>query len=238
MAEREESAYPTRLDNLVSFEVPSSRFAVLLHGLGRSAISMRPVERRLAAHGYEVFNVDYPSTAATIPALAAGIAARLAVWHPGQPLDFITHSLGGILVRYAVSAGQFPSSRVRRVVMLGPPSTGSELADQLPRLAVVGPLYRRFTGPAGLQLGTNDDAIPARLPAVNFETGIIAGTRSYNPFFSAILGAPSDGKVRVDRAAVAGMRDFATVPYWHPFLMRPASVHALILRFLERGAFR
>jgi hypothetical protein len=122
--------------------------------------------------------------------------------------------------------------------MLGPPSTGSELGDRLPRLAIVGPLYRRFTGPAGLQLGTSDDAIPTQLPPVNFETGIIAGTRSYNPWFSAILGAPSDGKVRVDRAAVAGMRDFVTVPYWHPFLMRPASVHALILRFLERGEFR
>lgn len=199
---------------------------------------MRPVARRLTAHGYEVFNVDYPSTTAPIPVLAAGIATRLAAWHPDQPLDFITHSLGGVLLRYAVSAGEFPSSRVRRVVMLGPPSTGSELADDLPRRALVGPLYRRFTGPAGLQLGTSDDAIPAQLPAVDFETGIIAGTRSYNPFFSAILGAPSDGKVRVDRAAVAGMRDFVTVPYWHPFLMRPARVHALILRFLERGEFR
>ena len=82
----------------------SSRFAVLLHGLGRSAFSMRPVARRLAAHGYEVFNVGYPSTTASIPVLATDVAARLATWHPEQPLDFITHSLGGILVRYAVSA--------------------------------------------------------------------------------------------------------------------------------------
>ena len=199
---------------------------------------MRPVERRLVAHGYQVLNVGYPSTNAAIPVLAGDIATRLATWHRGQPLDFVTHSLGGILVRYAVAAGQFPRSRVRRVVMLGPPSTGSELADQLPHLAVVGRIYRRLAGPAGLQLGTADDAIPAQLPPVDFETGIIAGTRSYNPWFSAMLGAPSDGKVRVDRTRIAGMRDFVTVPHWHPFLMRPASVHALILRFLERGGFR
>ena len=199
---------------------------------------MRPVARRLAAHGYEVFNVGYPSTTASIPVLAADVATRIATWNPYQPLDFITHSLGGILVRYAVSAGQIPRSRVRRVVMLGPPSTGSELADRLPHHALVGPFYRRFMGPAGLQIGTSADGIPAQLPPVNFDTGIIAGTRSYNPWFSAILGGPSDGKVRVDRAAVAGMRDFVTVPYWHPFLMRPAVVHALMLRFLERGEFR
>ena len=58
------------------------------------------------------------------------------------------------------------------------------------------------------------------------------------PLFSAILGAPNDGKVRVDRAGVAGMHAFITVPYWHPFLMRPAAVHALIVRFLEQGQFQ
>ena len=199
---------------------------------------MRPVERLLIAHGYDVLNLDYPSTAARIPDLAAGIADRVMGWHVGEPLDFVTHSLGGLLVRCAVSAGHLPLSRVRRVVMLGPPSTGSELSDQLPTFRLIGAVYGRFTGPAGLELGTGSDSVPARLPPVDFETGVIAGTRSYNPFFSAILGAPNDGKVRVDRTPVAGMRDFATVPYWHPFLMRPAAVHALILRFLEQGRFR
>lgn len=199
---------------------------------------MRPVERLLIARGFDVLNHDYPSTTATIPVLAEGIADRLATYRPGEALDFVTHSLGGVLLRFAVAAELLPQSRVRRVVMLGPPNAGSELADELPRLPLVGPLYRRFTGPTGIQLGTTADSLPAQLPPVPFEAGIIAGTRSFNPFFSAILGGPSDGKVRVDRAGVAGMADFVTVPYWHPLLMRPAAVHALILRFLEHGTFR
>jgi len=199
---------------------------------------MRPVERTLRAHGYEVLNLDYPSTTATIPVLAEGVVDRLKGYRPGEALDFVTHSLGGVLVRFAVAARLLPLSRVRRVVMLGPPNAGSELADELPRLPLFGPLYRRITGPTGIQLGTTADAVPAQLPPVPFETVIIAGTRSFNPLFSYILGGPSDGKVRVDRAGVAGMADFITVPYWHPLLMRPAPVHALILRFLEHGTFR
>ena len=94
-----------------------------------------------------------------------------------------------------------------------------------------------FTGPAGVELGTDSSSVPAGLPAVPFETGVIAGTRSYNPIFSAVLGARSDGKVRVERTHVAGMQDFVEVPYWHPLLMVPRSVHTLVVRFLETGRF-
>ena len=210
----------------------------MLHGLGRTARSMRPVERALAKRGYLVLNLGYPSRSARIGLLASRVAQQIADWEVDRPLDFVTHSLGGILLRAAVADGLLPLARVRRVVMLGPPNGGSELADVLPGMPVVGPLYRRFTGPAGLELGTMTHAIPPQLPAVAFELGVIAGNRSVNPFFSALLGAPNDGKVRVDRARVEGMRDFIVVPSWHPLLMASRAVTEQILHFLERGEFR
>jgi hypothetical protein len=199
---------------------------------------MRPIERLLSARGYRVLNLGYASRSASIPELARRVASEIAQWAPTEPLDFVTHSLGGILIRQAVAAGHLPAERTRRVVMLGPPNAGSELADQLPRWPVVGPVYRRLTGPAGVQLGTGSSSVPATLPPVPFETGVIAGTRSYNPIFSAVLGGRSDGKVRVERTHVAGMRDFVEVPYWHPLLMVHSSVHTLVVRFLETGCFR
>lgn len=81
-------------------------------------------------------------------------------------------------------------------------------------------------------------SIPPQLPAVPFELGVIAGNRSVNPFFSALLGAPNDGKVRLDRARVNGMRDFIVVPSWHPLLMTSRVVTEQTLHFLERGEFR
>ena len=173
---------------------------------------MRPIERLLSAHGYRVLNLGYPSRSASIPELARRVASEIVRWAPTESLDFVTHSLGGILIRQAVAAGDLPAERARRVVMLGPPNSGSELADQLPRWPVFGPVYRKLTGPAGAQLGTDSSSVPAGLPPVPFETGVIAGTRSYNPIFSAVLDGRSDGKVRVERTRVAGMQTLLKCP--------------------------
>jgi pimeloyl-ACP methyl ester carboxylesterase len=226
------------LISLVPMLSPNAPGVILLHGLGRTARSMRPVERALTNRGYRVLNVGYASRTAPIAELAAQVARRVGAWSAPAPIDFVTHSLGGILLRVGIASGMLPLDRVRRVVMLGPPNGGSELADTLPALPLVGALYRRFTGPAGLELGTTPTGVPAGLPPVAFELGVIAGNRSMNPFFSAILGAPNDGKVRVDRARVDGMRDFIVVPSWHPLLMVSAVVAEQTLHFLEHGTFR
>jgi triacylglycerol lipase len=216
----------------------TSRHAILLHGLGRSPRSMRLIERALRAHGYDVHNFGYASRSNGIGALASEVARDIAECAPNAAIDFVTHSLGGILLRVAIAEGLVLASRVRRAVMLAPPSTGSELADVLPGVPVIGRLYTLATGPAGLELGTAPDGLAAQLPDVDFDAGIIAGTRSYNPIFSAILGAPNDGKVRVDRARAAGIRDFLEVPYWHPTLMAAGPVIAQVIYYLDNGRFR
>ncbi|HKW46269.1 MAG TPA: alpha/beta fold hydrolase [Gemmatimonadaceae bacterium] len=210
---------------------------VLLHGLGRSARSMHSVERALAERGYRVLNVGYRSRTADIDTLAVDVAGRARAWANGDRTDFVTHSLGGILLRVAVAREYVSLPQVGRVVMLGPPNGGSELADVLPQIPLFGWIYRRFTGPAGLQLGTRN-GVPRRLPPVSFDLGVIAGSRSYNPLFSAILSGANDGKVRVESARVQGMRDFLVVPHWHPLLMVAPAVVAQIVHYLETGSFR
>ena len=211
---------------------------MLLHGLGRTARSMRPVERALTPRGYATLNIDYPSRVADIETLAAGVARQIDRWHAEGPLDFVTHSLGGILLRVAVARGHLAATRVHRAVMLGPPNDGSELADVLPSVPFFGWVFQQFTGPAGRQLGTGLRGVPGQLPPAPFDLGVIAGNRSYNPVFSAILGDANDGKVRVERARVEGMSDFLVMPYWHPLLMAAPKVIAQVVHFLETGTFR
>jgi hypothetical protein len=213
------------------------RQIVLLHGLGRTRFSMAPVEWALRARGARVLNLGYPSRRADAVTLARAIGTRIHLWCGPQPIDAVTHSLGGLLVRLMVAQRILPLKHMGRVVMLGTPNGGSELSDRLPKLPVLGPLYARLTGPVGRALGTDEGGLAAQLPPVAFETGIIAGTRSWNPFFSRLIGGENDGKVRVERARVAGMRDFLTVPQWHPILMLDPRVLRQVIAFLERGSF-
>jgi len=199
---------------------------------------MSPIARALVRREYDVINLDYRSRSAPVATLAADIGQRIREREHDGPLDFVTHSLGGILLRVMVADVYLPGEVVRRVVMLGPPNAGSELVDVLSATPAIGRAYRWLTGPAGLELGVGANGVAARLPPVSFELGVIAGTRSFNPLFSALLAEANDGKVRVSRTKVLGMRDFLTVPRWHPTLMASPAVIAQTMHFLEFGSFR
>lgn len=207
---------------------------VLLHGLARSAASMRRMERSLEQAGYRVCNIEYPSRAHAIAELARDhVAPRIAECAPsdGAPLHFVTHSLGGIIVRELAATGQLP--RIGRVVMLGPPNRGSEVVDAMGGWG----LFRWINGPAGTELGTAPNATPQRLGPPTFPVGVIAGTRSVNWILSLMIPGEDDGKVSVKNAQLDGMRDCASVQAAHPFLMNDRQAIVLTLRFLSRGCF-
>ncbi|MEO8334814.1 MAG: alpha/beta fold hydrolase [bacterium] len=213
------------------------RSVVLLHGLGRTPRSMDPLAAALEGRGFHAFNLGYPSRSAGVRALAEMVAQQVRAVDDDRPLHFITHSLGGILLRVAVASGDLPLERVGRVVMLGPPNGGSHVPDAFSRWRISGALYRFVTGPAGLELGIGEGSIVGELPPLPFDAGIIAGSRSVNPVLSLLLPGPNDGKVSVEHASVAGMRAFLVLPHSHPFLMRTPAVMTRAIRFLETGAF-
>jgi triacylglycerol lipase len=214
-----------------SSQEDSRETVVLLHGLGRTQRSMAPLERALEAHGYRVENLGYPSRRHTIQALADSLAVELeACCSEAKTLHFVTHSLGGILVR--AWAVENRDHRIGRVVMLSPPNQGSEVVDELPD-----GLLRLLMGPASLQLGTDTSSLPVKLPPVDFELGVITGDVSLNPLFSWWIPSQDDGKVSVGAAWVEGTDDFLVVPYSHAFIMRRDQVAEQVVAFLESGAF-
>jgi pimeloyl-ACP methyl ester carboxylesterase len=210
----------------------SADCVILLHGLARTSASMEELAAAFAEAGYAVANIDYPSRRHPVETLAPLVVqAGLAACPADTPVHFVTHSLGGILVRHYLASEPLP--RLGRVVMIAPPNQGSEVVDRLGAM----PGFAFWNGPAGLQLGTGPDALPRKLPAVTYPTGVIAGTRTFNLLLSQFLPNPDDGKVSVHSARVEGMRDFITVPYSHPFIMEREEVVTLALRFLSTGSF-
>lgn len=204
---------------------------ILLHGLARSSRSMHKIEKALEAN-YRVINNTYPSRKQPIENLAeTAIAPALHSCGDAPRIHFVTHSLGGILVRQYLHINDL--DRLGRVIMLGPPNQGSELVDFFDDYQ----FYLIVNGPAGSQLGTGSNSVPIRLGPVDFDLGIIAGSRSYNLFYSRIIGSANDGKVSVERSKVSGMQDHLVLPVSHTFMMRDREVIIQIKHFLEHGAF-
>lgn len=218
---------------LISTQVKADECVVLLHGLARSDSSMEKLATVLREQGYTAINYGYPSTQHGVETLAEDAVSDALVQCPkGSKIHFVTHSMGGILVREYLHHNTIDN--LGRVVMLGPPNKGSQIVDRLKHLVV----YKSISGPAGMQLGTDDDSLPYKLGGVNFELGIVAGTRSVNLMLSTLLPGQDDGKVSVENTKIDGMTDHISMPVTHPFMMKNNDVIHQVLNFLQKGRFR
>jgi triacylglycerol lipase len=206
---------------------------VLLHGFARTELSMMPLQWGLEEAGFAVVSPTYPSLFHPIQELAIlGVEQGIEECHALglQRLHFVTHSLGGVLVRQYLSQGNIAG--LERVVMLGPPNQGSQTADYVTSLSLLRPL----TPEAVEQLGTGDRSIPRRLGPVMFELGVIAGTGSLGLMPGSPEGA-SDGTVAVEETMVPGMLDFLEMPVGHTFMMWDDEVLRQVIHFLRYGRF-
>ncbi len=194
---------------------------------------MKKLEGALVQENFSTVNVPYPSREATIDVLAEEtITAALDQCPAEEKVSFVTHSLGGILVRQYLAKHQI--SRLHRVVMLGPPNKGSEVVDKLGDF----PGFHFINGDAGMQLGTGALSVPNTLGRANFDVGIVAGTRSINWILSLLIPNTDDGKVSIERTKLEGMHDHIEMAVSHPFLMKNDEVIAQVIHYLKHGSFK
>lgn len=211
-----------------------SDVVVLLHGAGRSSFSMKWMAKALSKQNYRVYNLGYPSRRLPIDELADHISNQISKiqFDQFEKLHFVTHSLGGIVLRYYLKFNHI--SPLGRVVMLAPPNQGSRLADVFGQYA----FYSWLLGPVGSQIGTSPDSLPNSLGPVDYPVGIIAGNRSINPVFSPLIPGSDDGRISVTGTKLAGMADFIEVPYIHPLIMNYRMVIQQTIHFLKHGSFK
>ncbi len=192
---------------------------VLLHGMGRTRLSMLELGQALRKDGYRVVLYGYPSTRRNIAVHGAKFAKFLAAEvFPGASAGSVHlagHSLGAIVIRQAL--GVDPPSAVGRIVMYAPPNQGSRTADRLSRWWICRWLLRPLP-----ELSTAPDAYVHRVPVPQVDIGIIVGR--------------DDGKVDADLSHLPGNTeaDHRIVPAYHSFLMNRADVQAATCRFLRR----
>lgn len=209
---------------------------ILVHGLGRTYRSMNKIQRRLVQEGYHTVNLDYPSRKYSIEQLASRyIPAAINECNGHNParIHFVTHSLGGIVVRMAIKKNR--PENLGRVVMLSPPNQGSEAVDNLKDKWY----FSLINGPAGQELSTSEDSTPNQLGSVDYPVGIIMGDRHsyFDDWLLVFFNGANDGKVSVERAKLDGMKDFIVVHESHPYIMKSEYVQSQTIEFLRNEFF-
>lgn len=198
---------------------------------------MNKIEREFKKKGYFVWNETYPSTEKKVEDLSAVIQEGLNFCKSknSKNIFFVTHSMGGILVRYYFQNKKEDAllKTIKAVVMISPPNHGSEIVDAFKNQS----WFKWFNGPAGLQLGTDKNSLPNKLKSVPLTIGVITGNSSSDPWFSYLFKGPNDGKVSVESAKLHEMKDFLVVPSGHTFIMNSDDVIKNIFNFFENNQF-
>lgn len=190
---------------------------VLVHGMGRTPLSMLPLAWALEREGYQVMNWGYSSYSHTVPELGRRLADDLESRGGSHPrrVHFVGHSLGNIVIRWVLAHD--PPEGAGRVVMLAPPNQGSRVADRYARW--LGWLLKPLP-----ELATREGSTARGIPLPSgVEVGVIAGR--------------DDGKVSVAETHLAGQRAHVVVPSAHTFIMTRTDVARLTSRFLREGRF-
>lgn len=205
---------------------------ILLHGIVRSSKSFSKMRTSLEQNGYVVFGFDYPSTRVEISDAAEYLRQVIDSLDGIQEINFVVHSMGGLVVRSYLKKKADP--RIKRLVMIGVPNQGADLADRLKQ----NPLYRAIFGPAGQQLISDSTGYIASLPTPEFEFAIISGARGSLDGYNPLVPGDDDGTVAVLGTRLPGAADFITVRSLHAFLMSNDETIAYTLRFLSEGKLR
>jgi pimeloyl-ACP methyl ester carboxylesterase len=213
-----------------------TKVIVLVHGFMDTRFHLYFMEKQLVADGYVVINKTYPSATMSIEECAdylAGVIQRGTEDIKGPyELDFITHSMGGLVARCYLSKYRPPQAK--RLVMIATPNRGVTKAELAARL----PLADRVLGPALMEMAQGKDylcGLCGGAPAVEF--GVIAGGRGDGKGYSIIIPGDDDGTVAVRSAYLPGAADFLLLDHIHNLICYYDDTIANARAFIENGAF-
>ncbi len=206
---------------------------LLVHGITRSSKSMAAYREPLEKAGLHVFPFDYPSTRVDLDASAEYLHQVIESLEGIERLHIVAHSMGGVVAR--AYRAKHRDERLNRLVLVGSPQNGAEMADLARDKANL--VFKTIFGPAGQQLITDQAGFLLKLPKPDIEFAVIAGGHPPNGINPLIPG-DDDGIVSVASTRLAGAADYLYVESLHLALNRNATAHAATVRFLQTGKLR
>jgi len=216
-------AKPDPLDEIV---VKKDATIVLLHGQGRTRLSMLVLCKRLRSAGYQTLNFPYNQTIHSLDEISGQLVEFIGQKMKTSDYHLIGHSLGNVIIRNAFRK-DYPAG-LGKIVMLAPPNQPAHLAKRLKKNLI----YRVFTGDSGQKLSEEKFYRDLPIPTVPF--GVIAGDKGQSLTFSE----PNDGVVTVGSTKLKGMADWILLHHGHTFIMNCKDTFEHCVRFIESGRFK
>ena len=205
---------------------------VALHGILRSSKTWAEMQRVLKPDGYTFVNVDYPSTQQPISEFADQLQSLIASLEGIETIHFVVHSMGGLIVRKWCQ--HYSDPRVQRMVMIGTPNSGAEIATMLQNNL----LFQMIFGPSGQQLVADPEKFIGSLAKPTMEYAVIAGAKGDADGFNPLIPGDDDGVVTLRSARLPGAVDSISFPVLHSFQPWNPEVMEATQRFLKTGALR
>lgn len=245
------------------------KWVILVHGIRSDAGSMKDLEKALKEKGYHVVNISYPSTDQYIEE-HAGILMKTLVnditdFRNAEYVDMVTHSLGGLVARYYAEVIK-QNQKVKNIVTIGTPHTGSKLAiyiysfgSEYADLGDISKELKKEWGDKALRQLIPDNDVLKKLNNDGLNPNIsylaIAGTKTTEKTFfglviptkytlsGGLIEKPNDGVVTVESASyIKNLANFGSddavveVKANHTELTHSNEVIQTVLKFLESGS--
>ncbi len=191
------------------------KLLVALHGFLRSTGNFSKFHEEFTKRGWSVFRWSYPSRSKTISELSndfVDILIEFEKKHPDVEINFVSHSLGGLILRKSVNHPKFPKKyKSSKVVLIAPPNQGSSFGRFLGQYK---PMRLLAGKKAGKDLFTKDDFSHLGNFPPSMKVLVIAGTCGFNP----LIKGKNDGKVGVSETKLSTPYEYKEVYAGHSWI--------------------
>ena len=198
---------------------------VLVHGMGRTPLSMLRLRRRLRRAGHRPILFGYSPTFETLQGATGRLVKRIERRVDTTRYALIGHSLGTVIIRTAL--GQLENRPPAACIFLAPPMRACKAAKFFSRFWP----YQWLMGEMGQLLA--QDAFMQGLPMPAVPPRIYAGVAGPRASWLPFGMEANDGILSLSEAIGSAAALTVQVPACHTFIMNSRQVRDDMIRFLE-----
>ena len=203
---------------------------VCVHGFFRTKLNMYLIEKSLKKDNFEVFNWRYKSRDKYINEHAEDLVKELieiAKKNPSKPINFVTHSMGGLVLRSALNHPICPvEAKMGKAILIAAPNQGSIVAQKLASSKLARFLFK---DKAGSELMAKKDFEDLGVFPPDMDVLQIVGTLGVNPW----INEKNDGEVAVSETKLNSPYKQIDVKASHSWICYSPKVIRYLKEFLK-----